>query len=210
MIYPIVKYGDPVLEKPASHRHRIRRRAAASSSTTCSSPCTPRTASAWPRRRSASRKHIAVIDISFKEDPDAKLVLCQSADHQDGRPADRAEGCLSLPEFRENVDAPQEGHRPRAGREWRMVREDRRRTAGARLPARDRSPQRQALHQPHQRAEARPDEAQDQEAAEGGRVVSAAFHLPARLDRVFRDGRQNDGAAIYSAFVSHNVKNFIF
>src|SRR5262249_56534309 len=49
--------------------------------------------------------------------------------------------------------------------------EDRRRSAGACFPARNRSSQWQAVHQPHQRPEARLDEAQNQKAHAGRRVV---------------------------------------
>ena len=128
------------------------------------------------RRRTgrAADRHLqalAVIDVTFKEDPNAKLVLANpEIIHTEGRQTQN-EGCLSIPEFRENGDARAQGHRPRAGCERQMVRENRRRTAGARLSARNRSPERQALHQPHQRAQARPDEAQDPQADEGGRVV---------------------------------------
>src|SRR5215467_7696588 len=65
----------------------------------------------------------------------------------------------------------QQGHRPRAGCRRKVLRENRRRAAGARFSARDRSPQWQALHQPSERIETRSDEAEDQEANEGGRMV---------------------------------------
>jgi peptide deformylase len=52
-------------------------------------------------------KRIAVIDITFKEDPNAKLVLVNpEIVHVEGRHTQQ-EGCLSLPEFRENVTRPQ-------------------------------------------------------------------------------------------------------
>ena len=48
-------------------------------------------------------RRIAVIDITFKEDPNAKLVLINpEIIHTEGRHTQQ-EGCLSLPEFRENV-----------------------------------------------------------------------------------------------------------
>lgn len=48
-------------------------------------------------------KHLAVIDVSFKEDPSAKLVLANpKIIHSEGRQRG-TEGCLSLPEFREDV-----------------------------------------------------------------------------------------------------------
>src|SRR2546430_15189221 len=52
-----------------------------------------------------------------------------------------------------------------------MVREDWRGAAGARLPARDRSPEWQAVYQSHQCSETRSDETEDSQTDEGGRVV---------------------------------------
>ena len=52
------------------------------------------------------------------------------------------EGCLSIPGFREQVRRAQARHAARAERQGRVLRNDRRRSAGARLPARDRSPER--------------------------------------------------------------------
>jgi peptide deformylase len=47
---------------------------------------------------------IAVIDITFKEDPGAKLVLVNpEIIHKEGRHT-QSEGCLSIPDFRENVN----------------------------------------------------------------------------------------------------------
>ena len=46
----------------------------------------PLTVWAWPRRKSASARRIAVIDVTFKEDPDAKLVLINpEIIHTEGR-----------------------------------------------------------------------------------------------------------------------------
>jgi len=48
-------------------------------------------------------KRLAVVDISFKEDPNAKLVLVNpEIIHTEGRHSQN-EGCLSIPEFREPV-----------------------------------------------------------------------------------------------------------
>jgi len=47
---------------------------------------------------------IAVIDVTFKEDPSAKLVLINpEIIHKEGRHT-QSEGCLSIPDFRENVN----------------------------------------------------------------------------------------------------------
>jgi peptide deformylase len=46
-------------------------------------------------------KRLAVVDITFKEDPDAKLVLANpEIIHTEGKQT-QSEGCLSIPEFRE-------------------------------------------------------------------------------------------------------------
>jgi peptide deformylase len=48
-------------------------------------------------------KRLAVIDVTFKEDPEAKLVLANpEIIHVEGRQTG-SEGCLSIPEFREQV-----------------------------------------------------------------------------------------------------------
>ena len=48
-------------------------------------------------------KRLAVIDITFKEDPEAKVVLVNpEIIHTEGR-VTQNEGCLSIPEFREPV-----------------------------------------------------------------------------------------------------------
>jgi peptide deformylase len=48
-------------------------------------------------------KRLAVIDITFKEDPKAKIILVNpEVVHVEGRITSE-EGCLSLPEFREKV-----------------------------------------------------------------------------------------------------------
>jgi peptide deformylase len=102
MIYPIVKYGDPVLEKPAAtiteFNHELRKLADdmfesmyAAHGVGLAAP------------QIGVSKRIAVIDVTFKEDPEAKIVLVNpEIIHTEGR-QNSSEGCLSLPEFRENV-----------------------------------------------------------------------------------------------------------
>jgi peptide deformylase len=50
--------------------------------------------------------HLAVIDVTFKEDPDAKIVLCNPQIIKTEGRQTSSEGCLSIPEFRENVTRP--------------------------------------------------------------------------------------------------------
>src|ERR1700741_1133588 len=51
-------------------------------------------------------KRLAVIDVSFKEDPKAKLVLVNPVIVPTEGKQRGSEGCLSLPEFREDVTRP--------------------------------------------------------------------------------------------------------
>src|SRR5712691_12180351 len=102
MIYPIVKFGDPVLEKPAgpvtAFDDDLRKLVAdmfesmyAAHGVGLAAP------------QIGISKRLAVIDITFKEDPNAKLVLANpEIIHAEGR-VTQNEGCLSIPEFREPV-----------------------------------------------------------------------------------------------------------
>ena len=102
MIYPIVKYGNPVLEKPATpvtaFDHELKKLVDdmfesmyAAHGVGLAAP------------QIGISKRLAVIDVTFKEDPDAKLVLANpEIIHVEGRQTG-SEGCLSIPEFREQV-----------------------------------------------------------------------------------------------------------
>src|SRR6202142_3441659 len=102
MVYPIVKFGDPVLEKPAapvtvfdSHLKKLVEdmfeSMYAAHGVGLAAP------------QIGISKRLAVIDVTFKEDPDAKLVLANpEIIHTEGKHA-QSEGCLSLPDFRESV-----------------------------------------------------------------------------------------------------------
>jgi peptide deformylase len=106
MIYPIVKYGNPVLDRPAE------------TVTVFDQELQKLLDDMWESMYAAHGvglaapqigigKRIAVIDITFKEDPNAKLELINpEIIHAEGRHTQQ-EGCLSLPEFRENVTRPQ-------------------------------------------------------------------------------------------------------
>jgi peptide deformylase len=51
-------------------------------------------------------RRVAVVDVTFKEDPTARLVLVNPQIlHTEGK-QNGTEGCLSIPEFRENVTRP--------------------------------------------------------------------------------------------------------
>jgi len=102
MIYPIVKYGNPVLETPAEtvteFNAELRKLVEdmfesmyAAQGVGLAAP------------QIGIGKRIAVIDVTFKEDPKARLVLINpEIIGQEGRQRGN-EGCLSLPDFREDV-----------------------------------------------------------------------------------------------------------
>ncbi len=105
MIYPIVKYGAPVLETPAQpvtdFDGNLKQLIAdmfesmyAAHGVGLAAP------------QIGIPKQLAVIDVSFKEDPSARLVLVNpEIIHTEGR-ITQSEGCLSIPDFRENVTRP--------------------------------------------------------------------------------------------------------
>jgi peptide deformylase len=107
MIYPIVRYGDPVLETPAKKvvsfdedLHKLVEdmfeSMYAAHGVGLAAP------------QIGISKRIAVIDISFKEDPAQKLVLINpEIIRTEGRQTE-TEGCLSIPEFREIVVRPRQ------------------------------------------------------------------------------------------------------
>jgi peptide deformylase len=102
MIYPIVLYGDPVLETPAE------------TVTEFNSDLKKLVEDMFESMYAAHgvglaapqigiAKRIAVIDVTFKEKPDAKLVLINPEIIGREGKQNGQEGCLSLPDFRENV-----------------------------------------------------------------------------------------------------------
>jgi peptide deformylase len=106
MIYPIVKFGDPVLERPAEpvtvFDYELRRLI----DDMFESMYEARGVGLAAPQIGIS-KRLAVIDITFKEDPDAKLVLANPEILQAEGKHTQPEGCLSIPEFREPVKRAQ-------------------------------------------------------------------------------------------------------
>ena len=102
MIYPIVKYGAPVLEKPAAPVTVFDEELQKLIDDMFESMYAAHGVGlAAPQIGIAKR--IAVIDCSFKEDPAAKMVIINpEIIKKEGRQT-HSEGCLSLPDFRENV-----------------------------------------------------------------------------------------------------------
>ena len=105
MIYPIVKYGDPVLEKHAEPVTAFDDELKKLVEDMFESMDAAHGVGLAAPQIGIS-KRLAVIDTSFKEDPDAKLVLANPEIlHTEGRHT-QSEGCLSIPEFRETVTRP--------------------------------------------------------------------------------------------------------
>lgn len=105
MIYPIVKYGDPVLEKAAAPvtvfdddlRKLVEEMFESMYAAHGVGLAAPQI---------GISKRLAVVDVTFKEDPNAKLVLVNpEIIHKEGKQTQN-EGCLSIPEFREPVTRP--------------------------------------------------------------------------------------------------------
>lgn len=102
MIYPIVKYGDPVLEKPAEPITEFNHDLSKLAEDMFESMYAAHGVGLAAPQIGIS-KRIVVIDISFKEDPNAKLVLINPEIVQAEGRQRGSEGCLSLPDFREDV-----------------------------------------------------------------------------------------------------------
>ncbi len=103
MVYPIVKYGDPVLERPAAaveefdtpELHQL-------IADMFESMYTAKGVGLAAPQIGISRR-IAVIDCSFGEDETEKVVLINPQIVEVAGAQTEEEGCLSLPGFREKV-----------------------------------------------------------------------------------------------------------
>jgi peptide deformylase len=102
MIYPIVLYGDPVLEATAEPVTEFNEELKKLVDDMFESMYAAHGVGLAAPQIGVS-KRLAVIDVTFKEDPSAKLVLVNpEIIRREGKQSGQ-EGCLSLPEFRENV-----------------------------------------------------------------------------------------------------------
>jgi peptide deformylase len=102
MIYPIVKYGDPVLETPAAPITEFNDDLRKLADDMFESMYAAHGVGLAAPQIGIS-KRIVVIDVTFKEDPNAKMVLINpEIIGTEGRQRG-SEGCLSLPDFREEV-----------------------------------------------------------------------------------------------------------
>ena len=105
MIYPIVKYGNPVLEKPAAPVTEFDDELKKLVADMFESMYEAKGVGLAAPQIGIS-KRLAVIDVTFKENPREKLVLANpEIIHTEGKQT-QSEGCLSIPDFRENVTRP--------------------------------------------------------------------------------------------------------
>jgi len=105
MIHPIVKFGNPVLEKPAEKVTVFDEELQKLVDDMFESMYAAKGVGLAAPQIGISRR-LAVIDVTFKEDPNAKLVIINpEIIHTEGR-HEQSEGCLSIPDFRENVTRP--------------------------------------------------------------------------------------------------------
>jgi len=105
MIHPIVKFGNPVLEKPSEIVTVFDEALETLIEDMFESMYAAHGVGLAAPQIGIGRR-IAVIDITFKEDPKAQLVLINpEIIHTEGRHT-QSEGCLSIPDFRENVSRP--------------------------------------------------------------------------------------------------------
>jgi peptide deformylase len=105
MIHPIVKYGNSVLEKSAEQVTVFDDELRNLIDDMFESMYAAHGVGLAAPQIGISRR-IAVIDVTFKEDPGAKLVLINpEIIHTEGKHK-QSEGCLSIPDFREDVTRP--------------------------------------------------------------------------------------------------------
>jgi peptide deformylase len=105
MIYPIVKYGNPVLEKRAEPVTEFGDELKKLVEDMFESMYEAKGVGLAAPQIGIS-KRLAVIDVTFKEDPDAKLVLANPEIIRAEGKHKQSEGCLSIPDFREPVTRP--------------------------------------------------------------------------------------------------------
>lgn len=102
MIYPIVKYGNPILDKPSEIVTIFDEELKQLVEDMFESMYAAHGVGLAAPQIGIPRR-IAVIDCSFKEDPAAKMVIINPEIIKKHGKQTHSEGCLSLPDFRENV-----------------------------------------------------------------------------------------------------------
>ena len=150
----------------------------ASSPRTCSRPCTTRPASGLPPSRSASPCGVVTMDLAKKDDEkEPQVFINPEITWSSDEMKVHEEGCLSIPEYYEEVERPAKVRvkyldldgKPQRGRGRRHSRD---------LPAaRDRPSKRRIVHRPSVEAEARPghQEIHQDRQAGGGLTAGPSF-----------------------------------
>jgi peptide deformylase len=104
-VHPIVLYGDPVLERPAATVTVFDDKLQKVIDEMFASMYAAHGVGLAAPQIGIS-KRIAVIDCSFKERPEEKIVLVNPEIIKTEGKQSGGEGCLSVPEFRENLARP--------------------------------------------------------------------------------------------------------
>ena len=105
MVHPVVKWGNEVLDKKAATVTTFDRELVKLLDDMFASMYAAEGVGLAAPQIGISRR-IAVIDVTFKENPAQKMVLINpEIIHKEGHQRSN-EGCLSLPEFREKVTRP--------------------------------------------------------------------------------------------------------
>src|SRR5260370_41051496 len=103
MIYPIVKFGNPVLDKPAEKVTVFDEELKKLIDDMFESMYAAHGVGLAAPQIGISRR-VAVVDVTFQEDPKAKLVLVNPVIIQTEAKHTQSQGCLSIQDFRENVN----------------------------------------------------------------------------------------------------------
>jgi peptide deformylase len=106
MIYPIVKYGDAVLERPAKPVEKFDEELRKLCDDMFESMYAANGVGLAAPQIGISRR-LAVIDVTVGKNPEARLVLANPEIIQAEGEQREEEGCLSVPGFRGNVARPQ-------------------------------------------------------------------------------------------------------
>ena len=176
MIYSIVKYGNPVLETPAKPVTEFDDKLKTLVQDMFESMYAAHGVGLAAPQIGISLR-LAVVDISFKENPEAKLVLANPEIVKAEGSQTLEEGCLSIPEFREKVSRPKRVtvRAQDENGEWHEhTGEDL--LARAFLHETDHLNGKLYIHH-DQRLETRLDTPQDPQTAEGRRVVRKKFQV---------------------------------
>src|SRR5437899_6221255 len=102
MIYPIVKFGNPVLERPGAPVTEFDEELKTLVADMFESMYEAKGVGLAAPQIGIS-KRLAVIDVTFKDNPREKLGLANPEIIHTAGKQTQSEGCLSIPDFRENV-----------------------------------------------------------------------------------------------------------